>query len=109
MSLKMLGVFGDGMVLQHDRPSVHGHASPLSQVTVTLSPPAVPATFATTDTQGLFRVDLPAMERSTDAPDAYNITVTSVGHTVSAHGATFGTVILCSGRALAADRTRDVR
>eukprot|EP00040_Diaphanoeca_grandis_P028204 m.162302 g.162302 ORF g.162302 m.162302 type:complete len:278 (+) comp31275_c0_seq1:153-986(+) len=112
---KMLGVWGDGMVLQHDEPVVHGcidaftgHGTGATVVVVSITKSAsgekIGENNATVDQTGCFRVPLSPQPPATSASAAVKLTVTIVGqHYASsvletATNVLFGTVILCAGQ-----------
>jgi sialate O-acetylesterase len=87
------GVFGDGMVLQRDRPiAIWGTAAPREEVTVTLAD-AVES--AETDATGRWKVVLPAM--TAGGPHEVTLEVAD-GPALSLEDVLVGDLWLCSGQ-----------
>lgn len=109
---RMLGVFGDGMVLQHDRPLIHGCGTqPHDRIAACVGPCKDEIARGVADANGCFTLHLaPRPVFSGNRSSTLSIAVKiSTGNASSpffahAHGVTFGHVILCGGQASAAWR-----
>jgi hypothetical protein len=104
----MLGVFGDGMVVQHDNPLLHGCGAPaghrIGAAVKDHSANKTTATWTTADQEGCFVIALDPRPQMYFPSDNLSVIVKlATGKSNSPSFATardvmFGTVILCSGQ-----------
>jgi hypothetical protein len=99
-ALEMEGVWGDGMVLSHELPMVHGSTSTSDTLTMEISRDGTPTQsfVVKADAEGHFTFSLPTVSQISTKSATLQVTSRASGGTVTATRVLFGFVFLCAGQ-----------